>query len=592
MDKYLLRSILVLCILFCTLASRCLADSLETINVRSQGDFDGLGNTINNLLLREVKDINIIIAPGAFYYKHDHIDLSGKNNPKTSIRIKGNGATLVARGKNYGVNINYKEKFSPEHAFLNEWNDVIDIWSPLCQTKELIEVISPASKLCRVKNISNANSISHAGSFIQITSWFQSFVYQINKIEGGYIYFTADNLAKGYREGWNVNDDYNYGKCYPRYRLSNVRIGNNSFFIGQDKIFTADEVQSIYECNATRFLVLGYQTQLQLVDIEGLTFVGNSYKGEDGVFSFFSPYGRVIINKCQFKGVRSSRVVSVGNKNRVSVLNCYFEDCAESGVVSSLGVENTVVSNCRFVKCGTGLKNSFCVRCYGVNFRINHNTFEDYGYSAIGIGCGYGNKRKSRISGVVEYNALRYTEDYKKYKDQYTLMDGGAIYIFTQNDDTELRYNYIDGYTGMQDNRGIFCDDGASNLKITSNVVKNIENSYSIDSRRVASVETDSVPSNMGNVIVGNIVDGVIKIEGNGNKSNGCEYGTNYFIVGLNRTMPSNIIRNVEVSGEEIVLDYTGEKNGKIGLSRTGYKKLKKATNWKELKKFIIRKNR
>lgn len=592
MDMFVHRGFLFLCMLFCTIHNYCFADPFGIINVRGQKEFDELGNTIYSLLSRGCKDINIIIAPGTFYYKNDHIDLSGKNYPETSIRIKGRGAILVARGTSCGASSNYNETFIPNHTLINERNDVIDIWSPFYQTSELIEVVSSASKLCRVKNISNASGISYAGSFIQITSWFQSFVYQIDRIEGEYIYFTADNLDKGYQKGWNVNNDYNYGNCYPRYRLANVRIGDNGFFIDQDRIHTSDDSHSIFECNATRFLVLGYETYLKSLDIERISFVGNSFKGELGVFSFLSPYGSVIIRNCQFKGIRSSRVVSVGNKNKVSVLNCCFEGCAESGVVSSLGAENTVVSNCRFIKCGTGLKNSFCVRCYGVDFRIDHNTFENYGYSAIGIGCGYGNKRESRISGVVEYNTLRYTSDYKNCKDQHTLMDGGAIYIFTQNDDTQIRYNYINGYTGMHDNRGIFCDDGASNLKIVGNVITNIDNSYSIDSRRVASVETESRPSNMGNVVVGNIVDGVIKIEGNEDKGNGCEYGTNYFLVGRNRSIPSNIVKNVDVLGEEIVLDYTGEKKGKIGLSKTSYRRLKKAANWKELKKFVIRKNK
>lgn len=579
------RSFIVLCMLVCTFHNQCFADSFETINVKTQKDFDELGSTINKYFTKGVNDIHINIFPGTFFYKNDHIDLAGKNYPETSIRIKGNNATLVACGISNPVTSTYRGNFLPNHAFLNERNDIIDIWTPFYQSRELIEVVSPASKLCRIKNISHTSGISHAGSFIQITSWFQSYIYQINRIEDEYIYFTADNLAKGYRDGWNVNNDYNYGKCYPRYRLSNVRSGDNNFFIDQDRVYTPDDTRFIYECNAIRFLVLGYGTNLKLIEVDGVSFVGNSYKGELGVFSFLSPHGRAVINNCQFKGIRSSRVVSVGNKNKVSVLNCHFEDCAESGVVSSLGTENTVINYCKFVRCGTGLKNSFCVRCYGVDFYIANNTFEDFGYSAVGIGCGFGNKRVSRICGVVENNTMQYSYDYKKCKDQHTLMDGGAIYISTQNDDTEIRYNYIDGYTGMHDNRGIFCDDGASNLKIYGNVITNITNSYCIDSRRVASVESESGPSNIGNLIKDNIVDGIIKLEGNEKIDNACEYGSNYFLVGQDKTKPNNVVKNAKVTGDDIILEYTGEKKGKIGLSRMSYRKLKKTTNWKGIKK-------
>lgn len=102
MNKFFLRISIVLCLLLCTIYNHCFADSYEIINVRDQKEFDELGNRINQFLSRGVKDINIIIAPSTFYYKDDHIDLSGKNYPESSIRIKGNGAKLVASGKSQG----------------------------------------------------------------------------------------------------------------------------------------------------------------------------------------------------------------------------------------------------------------------------------------------------------------------------------------------------------------------------------------------------------------------------------------------------------------------------------------------------------
>ena len=590
MSRVFYRCQLLLCLFICTINNIGYAYSNVDIKIQSQNDFDGLASSINTALSNGAKEIIVKIYPGTYYYNDNHIDMSGKIYPDASIIIKGNGATLVAQGiKHYTTDSNWTS-FSPDNAILSEKNNIVEVWSPWYQTNELIDVVATNSKLCRVKNISNVSNISPTGSYIQITSWYQSYIYKINRIEGEYIYFTADNLAKGYREGWNVNNDYNYWKCYPRYRLANVQSEDNNFYISQDGVEISGSTRSIYECNATRFLVLGYETNLRWVEIDGVLFVGNSYKGELGVFSFLSPHGKAVINNCQFKGIQSSRVISIGNKNNVSVLNCQFEDCSESGIISSLGAENTTISNCKFVRCGTDMKNSFCVRCFGVDFHVGHNTFEDFGYSAIGIGCGYGNKRSSRISGVVEHNMVRYTEDYKKCKDQHTLMDGGAIYIFTQNDDTEIRFNYIDGYTGMKDNRGVFCDDGASNLKIYGNVISDIDNSYCIDSRRVASVETQVGPSNGGNMVYDNIVDGTIKIEGREVVGNGCEYGTNYFLVGLDKTKPINVINNVNITGEDIILNYTGEKRGKVGVSKTSYNRIKKSSNWDGMKRFVIKK--
>lgn len=581
---------MVICMFIYTLDNLCYAQVI--INIKTQAAFEDISSTIDRTLANGSKDILINIYPGTYYYRNDHINLAGKNYPEASLRIKGRRVTLVAQGIRFVDSNNSLGAFSPEHAFLNNRNDVIDVWSPIYQTNELIEIVSPESKLCRIKNYSRASSISTAGSFIQITSWFQSFVYRINKIEAEYIYFTADNLTQGYRGGWNVNNDYNYGKIYPRYRLSNVTTEVNSFFIDHEKVIIPNNDSFVYECEATRFLVLGYETYLRSVSIDGISFVGNAYDGELGVFSLLAPFGRIVINNCHFKGIQSSQVVSVGNKNNVSVQNCLFENCSESGVVSGLSAENTNVSNCKFIRCGTGLKNSICVRCSGVDFYIGHNYFEDFGYSAIGIGSGFGNKRSSKISGIVEYNTMRYSDNYMSNKTQYTLMDSGAIYSFTQNDDTEIRYNFIDGYTGMKDNRGVFCDDGASNLKIYGNIITNISNSYSIDSRRVASVEAYVGPSNVGNLVYNNIVDGTIKIEGREITGNGCEYGANYFLVGMDKTMPNNVIINVNVTGEDVILNYTGKRRGKIGVSRVSYRSLKRALIWEGIKRFVVKKNR
>lgn len=296
MSRVFYRCQLLLCLLICTI-NIGYAYSNVTIKIQSQKDFDSLSGSINTALSNGTKEIVVKIYPGTYHYKEDHIDLSGKNYPEASIKIKGRNTTFIASGVCYDKTDAYIGTFNPKHTVLNDKNEAVEIWTPFYQITELIEVVSPALKLCRVKNISNASNISHAGSYIQITSWFQSFVYQIDRIEGEYIYFTADNLTKGYREGWNVNNDYNYGKCYPRYRLANVQSDDNNFFISQEGV----NIRSIYECEATRFLVLGYETNLRLVEIDGVSFVGNSYKGELGVFSFLSPHGKAVINNCQFK---------------------------------------------------------------------------------------------------------------------------------------------------------------------------------------------------------------------------------------------------------------------------------------------------
>ena len=91
-------------------------------------------------------------------------------------------------------------------------------------------------------------------------------------------------------------------------------------------------------------------------------------------------------------------------------------------------------------------------------------------------------------------------------------------------------------------------------------------------------------------MVYDNIVDGTIKIEGREVVGNGCEYGTNYFLVGLDKTKPINVINNVNITGEDIILNYTGEKRGKVGVSKTSYNRIKKSSNWDGMKRFVIKK--
>ena len=575
-------------VLLLTVCAPCVSNG--HIKINNQSEFDKLGQTIIQRLSSCETDIRVSLAPGTYYYVENHLDFSGRQYSDAQISITGSKTTLVAAGKRYAKGDSFGD-FSPKRALLDGEGNVINIWSPFFQLDEQIEVVSSTMKQCRLKNLSKARRVSKAGSYIQITSWYVSYIYKVDKIEDGYIYFTANNLAAGFMSGWNINNDYNFAKKYPRYRLSNVEGRESPVFLDNWAFFSTDNSSALYECKATRFLVLGYGTKLKSVEINGLRFVGNAYNGEDGVMDFKSPDCSCVVKDCEFEGIYGSRVMSVGNKNNVSITGCTFTECYESCIISSHSSENTSITNNKFSNCGLGMMNSACVRCYGTNYYIGNNTFVNYGYSAIGLGYGAGNKHEHEISGIVEYNTLLYTDDYMVQLPQKTLMDGGAIYISTQNDNTTIRYNTIRNYSGMHENRGIYCDDGASNLKIYGNVVTGISNFHCIESRRVAAVESKSGPSNTGNVIRDNIVDGDILFVGREGGNNGCEYGTNYFLIDRNEDRPKNTVRNVNVDGEEVLLDYTGEARGQIGVSSKSYKVLKKSKTWKQVKNGFVRKN-
>ena len=131
------------------------------------------------------------------------------------------------------------------------------------------------------------------------------------------------------------------------------------------------------------------------------------------------------------------------------------------------------------------------------------------------------------MSGVIEDNELYYTPQYYTDYKKHTLMDSGAIYLWTQNDDVTIRNNYIHDYIGMADNRGIFCDDGAANFKIIGNRILRIANSYCVDSRKIKDQRPEKFMNNVNISITDNVFDGRIRFEGRDGEGNGCVYGRN-----------------------------------------------------------------
>ena len=78
-------------------------------------------------------------------------------------------------------------------------------------------------------------------------------------------------------------------------------------------------------------------------------------------------------------------------------------------------------------------------------------------------------------------------------------------------DDVTIKHNYIHDISGVEDNRGIFCDDGAKNVKIVNNLILRIDNSYCIDLREAPYVIEYVPDHNTGNCCFNNLVDGRIR---------------------------------------------------------------------------------
>lgn len=490
------------------------------ISVKNQADFD----TLNEKIIKAIKshwNIQVNISKGVYYYKEDHLALTG-DMPNINISIKGNRVTLIGAGRDFSPNDKYRGVFSPHNIFVDiNTAKVYDFWDSLVRADSLIKVVDKDKKICRIP-YSKVDDISESDCkllYIRITQWFRSGVYKVLKIEAGNIFFIADNLhyLTAYaRKEYNVNYDYIYGNQTPRFSMCNPMDLRKMVSFNDDTVNTS--LQSIHECQTSRFLSIE-NLFCSSFSLTGIRFVGNSVESElIGINN--SNFRKCTISNCSFESVQST-VIRIKDSENVCIEKNSFSRLYNYGIQVANGSSNIEIMDNTFCDCGLALTNSFCVQCAAENYYIANNTFRNFGYGAIGIGVYHEDEKTNLCTGIIEYNEMYYDSLYCAAKKKNTLMDSGAIYIWTQNDDAIIRNNFIHDIVGMRDNRGIFCDDGARNFKLYGNIIVNTPNGYSIDSYRKAD-QRQGFGNNTNNMVVFNLVDHSIRFEGRNQVNNGC----------------------------------------------------------------------
>ena len=584
------HNIIIICCLFIAIAS---SEGCTVIKVKSQKDFDELREKLTSTIKTGEKNISITLSPGNYAFNENHITLKGINAPKTKIHIHGKGAILIPQGHEYHDGEDYQGGFSVNNSWMSGARDV-ETWSSVRYADSLIEILDVEEKRCRLKakEVLSTNT-DYSNAYILIPHWYQSSVYKIDKIDGKYIYFTANNLKESSYGGYNVNDDYNYGGKAIRYKLCNVETGEDVFRIIGGKVHLPSGVTSVWEGKTHNFITI-QNCKFSSVELKGIQFIGNAFVNTNSaIYIKNSTCKEIKIHNCGFYGMRGS-VVSVLASPNVTINHNYFEDGYYYGIWSNNESVNTVVEKNSFKSMGKRMNNTFCVECQGTNYHVSDNDFLNFGYGGIRTGVWYKNKMKQPCKGVIENNNLRYSQDYIDHIDNYGIMDGGAVYLTTKNAGSIVRYNHIHDFSGMKDNRGIFCDDGAYNIEIYGNVITGIDNSWCIDSRRVAKAELANTPeskierTNVNISIHDNIVDGGIRFEANEGLDNGCVKGVNYILCARNDELPKMKVNHVTNTEDDIVLEYTGVKNGKISLTAQSCRQLKRNKNWRVVRNCFV----
>ena len=538
-----------------------------TLRIGTQEEFDGLGTTISDCLDNGEKNIVVEFSKGRYYYKHLNINITEKKYPDVSIHFKGNGSTLISAGEELTQG-GPAVKYIKGAGFVDVSGNDFQNYTPMFQSDTLVEILDERSKRCRIHcpDLKGSGPVDCTDAYIRVTSWYTSFLYHVTKIENGYVYFKANNLAPGYSQygGFNVNYDFSVGKILPRFRLINVPLAGCGIMSTPRGLVNSSAGSQIHQCEAGSLITIE-NCELKRLTIEGFNIIGNR---EDGrIFRFNGLVAEsVVVKNCEVSAARGVVVSGVKTDN-IRVENCVFHDNYQNVVHLNNTCANAVVTNNLFYNNGKNVENNVCIVCRGSNYLIAKNEIRDFNYGAIGVGVYYKSAKNSLPSfGVVEKNHIYYTSGYIADRANWTLVDGGAIYLWTKNDGAVIRNNFIHDYEGMGSNRGIYGDDGTCNCSIYGNIILNIGTGYSIDLRRSLTLDNQNIglKSNVNN-LYGNIFNNRFRFQGRaGDKSS--VKGRNTILVAEGASSP-HIVTDylVEESKDETsLLDL--KKWYKIGL--------------------------
>ena len=529
------KTVLLLCAVMLTAATA----AAERVRVDTQQEFDLLAKDIEAAVKGGARIVEVEIGQGTFYFRNRHIALSRKQWEEVALIIRGDNTII-----------------EPADEALR---DTVPP-APLKQTDRLIEVADESQKLCRL-HLEDPRPLTDRGqepTHITITQWFKSLTYKVERISGGWVYFKADDLSYNtYYKCHNINLDYGYslkkdGKgIMPRYRMESAAANSG----------TACRLLSMDNCTFAS------------VEISSITFRGNKDSASDYLIYINNSHAdSIAFKECDFLGIRSGVILAQGSSN-VRVSACRFRACHRAGILANY-CEATVVSDNSFDNMGLACNNNYCIRVSGKDYYVARNRITDFGYGGIAAGTWWKTEKRTVERGVVEYNTLSYSAPYFQNIAERGLMDSGAIYLYTQNDDVKVRYNFIHDYTGLCDNRGIFCDDGACHFELYGNIILNTPNGYSIDSRYTPSIAKDPQSKtrtiNTGNRIYDNIIDGNLRFEGTPagsesvSPSGGCSLGNNIVLTLGSKHPAANVLNNLSRQRAFISAPYIGIDKGKV----------------------------
>lgn len=551
------------------------------IRVSSQKSFNSMRASIDKHVKAGEKQITVLIEPGTYEFTENHLTLKNLDYSDVDLSIIGPGAVVTSSGEQIerGADL---QKLNRYWCYLSDTGEELDAWSPFMQSDSEVEVLDSKKGECRIHCTAPiANSKACEDQYILITESFKSVRCKVTSIKDGYIHFTTDDAA-------NINLDYTVAKRYPRFKLlGNPDIPGAISIKGGAAGFPAG-VTSVRTCKSSNFLYVD-GCRFKSLSIESIKFKGSKESSQLLTFIDTEASEGISIKNCEFRNLHGD-VISIKNTDGVTVSLSRFADNYRSCIKSDNRSSRTEVRENLFTHCGTGVQNSACVTCSGTDYLVKDNRFENFGYSAVSVGLHYTSKRYEPISGTVEGNEIYNTAEYNAAVAENSLMDSGAIYLMTNNDNSTVAYNYVHDINGYYSNNGIYCDDGAKGFKLYANIVTHIANGYTIYSRRVGYIETlagsQVSKTNVDNQMMYNILDGKYMFAGRPG-DNGCRKGYNYLIKAADGSVPVLKSSDIPEAEDDVVLEGVTIGNGKVKVSRKAFRKNFSSDRFAPIRKYL-----
>ena len=244
--------------------------------VTSQRDFDRLDERIDSVLATGERNIEVCFEPGTYFFGEEHLKFTEIEAEGVSLRLIGNGATLVGSRDS-------EEVPAFGNGFVDlEKGEYFDALAPV-RKAGFWPIHIPFSKgvyAVRAKDEADVSEADASGMKIILSQWFVGAVYDVVKVSKGWIYFRR----VPYRT--RIWSELRFGRCLPRYML-----------------FSPRKAASAYPCAASNFLSVD-DSRFGSIVLEGFHFLGN---GDGGRLLRFSGMeaDSVVIRRCSFEGIRS-----------------------------------------------------------------------------------------------------------------------------------------------------------------------------------------------------------------------------------------------------------------------------------------------